>query len=144
MKASLAKLDGQDTFAFMQYDPDVANLLRHILTSINGDSTLEGGLLQEEHSPEILLDLTIEGIRYTLMRSYAEVSELHISLSPREREIARLVTKGLPNKTIATVLDISPWTVSTHIRRLFVKLSVGSRAEMVAHLYKVGLLKKED
>lgn len=55
-------------------------------------------------------------------------------LSPREQEIARMVAKGYPNKTIAHVLDISTWTVGTHLRRIFAKLSVGSRAAMVARL----------
>jgi DNA-binding CsgD family transcriptional regulator len=55
-------------------------------------------------------------------------------LSPREQEIARMVARGYPNKTIARVLDISTWTVGTHLRRMFAKLSVGSRAAMVARL----------
>ena len=42
------------------------------------------------------------------------------------------MSKGHPNKFIAKVLDISPWTVSTHLRRVFTKLGVTSRAEMVA------------
>lgn len=55
-------------------------------------------------------------------------------LSPRESEIARLVAKGLPNKTIAAILDISPWTVATHLKRIFAKLGVRSRAAMVSVL----------
>ncbi len=55
-------------------------------------------------------------------------------LSPREREIVRLVARGLPNKAIAQVLDISLWTVATHVRRVFAKLGVASRAEMVAKI----------
>jgi hypothetical protein len=39
-----------------------------------------------------------------------------------------MVAKGYPNKTIAAVLEISSWTVCTHMRRIFAKLSVGSRA----------------
>jgi DNA-binding CsgD family transcriptional regulator len=58
-------------------------------------------------------------------------------LSPREIEIVRLVAKGLPNKTIAGVLEISPWTVATYLRRVFAKLGVGSRAAMVARLYEL-------
>lgn len=56
------------------------------------------------------------------------------ALSPREAEIARMVARGLPNKAIADVLDISPWTVCTHLRRIFAKLDVPSRAAMVAKL----------
>ncbi|MEV6344858.1 helix-turn-helix transcriptional regulator [Actinoplanes sp. NPDC051851] len=56
-------------------------------------------------------------------------------LSPREQQIARLVAEGATNRMIASTLDISLWTVSTHIRRVFVKLDVCSRAEMVARLF---------
>jgi DNA-binding CsgD family transcriptional regulator len=55
-------------------------------------------------------------------------------LSPRELEIARLVARGATNRMIASVLEISTWTVSTHLRRIFAKLGVASRAEMVATL----------
>src|SRR5258705_6588607 len=57
-----------------------------------------------------------------------------VSLSPREQEIARMIARGYPNKTIAGVLNISSWTVCTHIRRIFTKLGVASRAAMVARL----------
>jgi DNA-binding NarL/FixJ family response regulator len=50
-----------------------------------------------------------------------------------------MVAKGYPNKTIAAVLEISSWTVCTHMRRIFAKLSVGSRAAMVARLMEDGL-----
>ena len=53
-------------------------------------------------------------------------------LTPREREIVRLVAKGLPNKQIAAVLEMSPWTVSSHLRLLFAKYNVASRAALVA------------
>lgn len=55
-----------------------------------------------------------------------------VELSPREREIVRLVASGLANKQIGAVLNISPWTVSSHLRRLFAKCSVRSRAALVA------------
>lgn len=55
-------------------------------------------------------------------------------LSPREIEIVRLVGAGHTNKTIAVVLDISLYTVSTHLRRIFAKLGVSTRAAMVAAL----------
>jgi DNA-binding CsgD family transcriptional regulator len=52
-------------------------------------------------------------------------------LTSRELEIVKLVALGRPNKQIASRLHISEWTVSTHLRRIFVKLGVDSRAAMV-------------
>ena len=60
------------------------------------------------------------------------------ALSPRELQIARLVADGATNRAIGSLLEISPWTVSTHVRRIFAKLDVGSRAEMVARFFGGG------
>jgi len=63
-----------------------------------------------------------------------------ITLSPRERAIAQLVAQGLPNKCIGIQLDISPWTVATHLRRIFAKLNVTSRTAMISRLLQENLL----
>ena len=52
-------------------------------------------------------------------------------LSERELQIVELVARGKQNKQIAKKLKISEWTVSTHLRRVFAKLKVDSRAAMV-------------
>src|SRR5262245_42700339 len=52
-------------------------------------------------------------------------------LSKRELQIVVLVAEGCVNKQIADHLKISEWTVSTHLRRIFAKLAVDSRAAMV-------------
>ena len=88
---------------------------------------------------ESLLEIQIDGARYTLMRSQPQ-SQTQTPLSPRELAIARLIAKGLPNKSISDILEISPWTVATHLRRIFVKLDVTSRAAMVARLSEQDLL----
>ena len=59
-----------------------------------------------------------------------------LPLSPREYEIIRLVASDLTNKEIAAVLEISCWTVSTHLRRIFKKLNVHSKAAMVAQVFE--------
>ena len=76
--------------------------------------------------------VTQNSVRLTFV---VEISDLGPGLSPRELQIARLVARGATNQAIARALDISTWTVSTHLRRIFAKLGVGTRAEMVAQLF---------
>jgi DNA-binding CsgD family transcriptional regulator len=97
----------------------------------------------ENDAQEVLLDEEIDGARYLLVRSQPKIPYAQVLLSPREQEIARMVAKGHPNKVIAAVLDISPWTVSTHLRRIFAKLGVGSRAAMVARLLEDDLMREQ-
>jgi DNA-binding NarL/FixJ family response regulator len=52
------------------------------------------------------------------------------SLTSRELEIARLVVDRRTNPEIAEALFLSPKTVETHLRHLFSKLDVSSRAEV--------------
>jgi DNA-binding NarL/FixJ family response regulator len=52
-------------------------------------------------------------------------------LTEREVQIATLVAMGRLNKQIADQLHISEWTVATHLRRIFAKLCVDTRAAMV-------------
>jgi DNA-binding CsgD family transcriptional regulator len=52
-------------------------------------------------------------------------------LTQRELQIATLVALGCSNKQIANRLKISEWTISTHLRRIFIKLGVTSRAAMI-------------
>ncbi len=87
---------------------------------------------ESDGSEEIVLDLDVDGARYLLVR-LPRPGQVSVQLSPREREIVRLVAQGHSNKIIADVLGISSWTVCTHMRRIFAKLGVGSRAAMVAH-----------
>jgi DNA-binding CsgD family transcriptional regulator len=88
----------------------------------------------EDSSKQKLLDIEVDGIRCVLTTSKATPNRL----SPREQEIARMVAEGYPTKTIASLLEISSWTVSTHLRRMFAKLGVGSRAAMIAKLLESG------
>lgn len=95
--------------------------------------------LNASTSEEVLIDREVDGTRYLLVRM-PPPSGKRIQLSPREQEIVRMVAKGHPNKVIADVLNISSWTVCTHLRRIFAKLGVGSRAAMVAQLLDSGAL----
>ena len=63
-----------------------------------------------------------------------------VALSPREREVLRLVATGATNAEIAESLSIARDTVKTLLARTFEKLGVHRRAEAVAAAYKLGLL----
>jgi len=84
--------------------------------------------------PGILLDISLREYRCVIKKAPRAEECANAALSPREREIVRMVARGYPNKTIAAVLDISIWTVGTYLRRVFAKLGVASRAAMVAKL----------
>ena len=58
--------------------------------------------------------------------------ELPGELTVREREVVRLTLRGLPTKRIALELGISPWTVTAHLRSIYDKCGVSSRAELAA------------
>ena len=52
-------------------------------------------------------------------------------LTERELQLATLIASGQSNKQVANQLHISEWTVSAHLRRIFIKLNVDSRTAMV-------------
>lgn len=76
----------------------------------------------------------LNGKTYMVLRldpTLETAEELAMILTGRELEIATLIALGWPNKQIADRLHISEWTVSAHLRRVFAKLGVHSRAAMV-------------
>jgi DNA-binding NarL/FixJ family response regulator len=62
------------------------------------------------------------------------------ALSPREREVLRLVAAGRTNTQIAEDLGIGAETVKTLVARVFAKLGVRRRAEAVSAAHDRGLL----
>jgi len=64
-------------------------------------------------------------------RREAELLKTRLAeLTDRERDVMRLVAKGLPNKLIADELDISVRTVEVHRARVFDKMDVRSAVEL--------------
>jgi DNA-binding CsgD family transcriptional regulator len=114
----------QETQPGARQPVEVHRLLRGLLDQVEG---VDGKDL-------VVLDLVMDGFHCVVTRMAQEAVTAGLLLSPRETEIARMVAKGHPNKAIAAVLEISSWTVSTHLRRMFAKLGVSSRAAMVARL----------
>jgi LuxR family maltose regulon positive regulatory protein len=62
------------------------------------------------------------------------------AITARERDILVMISQGFSNKRIARDLDISPETVKSHVKRIFLKLGASSRAEAVGRAGSLGLL----
>jgi DNA-binding CsgD family transcriptional regulator len=61
-------------------------------------------------------------------------------LTARERDVLAMISQGLSNKRIARCLGISPETVKSHVKHIFLKLTVNTRAEAVTRAGSLGLL----
>jgi two-component system response regulator DegU len=71
-------------------------------------------------------------------------SGFEVSLTTRELETLRWMAKGLPVKSIARKMQISPASVDTHLRNVYRKLGVNNRGEAVNIALKQGVVKLSD
>ena len=61
-------------------------------------------------------------------------------LTARERDVLAMISQGRSNKRIARALEISPETVKSHVKRIFLKLAVSSRTEAAFRAGFLGFL----
>jgi LuxR family maltose regulon positive regulatory protein len=73
-------------------------------------------------------------------RSAQSSSGVGDTLTPRECDVLATISQGFSNKHIARTLEISPETVKTHVKRIFLKLAVNTRSEAVYRAASLGLL----
>jgi predicted ATPase/DNA-binding CsgD family transcriptional regulator len=78
--------------------------------------------------PQHLLTLHLQLPPATGAESLSSVSPYPAGLTEREVEVLRLLAQGLTNAQIAERLVVSPYTVNAHIRHIFNKIDVPSRA----------------
>jgi len=100
--------------------------------------------LQKPFSDQALLDIIHGALRRDreARQNQAEVAGLRVrfdTLTPRERDVLRLVIQGRLNKQIAGDLGISEKTVKFHRGRVMEKTQAGSVAELVRQADRLGL-----
>jgi DNA-binding CsgD family transcriptional regulator len=54
-------------------------------------------------------------------------------LTEREEQIVRMIVEGLPNREISKTLGLSPHTVKNHLFRIYNKLGISTRAELMLY-----------
>jgi len=97
--------------------------------------------IQEAHAGQFQLDdaLTrrvIMRLASTLKKSHRPLGE---PLTERETQILRMVVQGTSNKAIATRLGLGEGTIKSHLRNIYRKLQVRTRAEAAAHAVQLDI-----
>lgn len=105
------------------------------------DAGAQGTALKSGHADELLsaLRAIAEGATAFDPRHPRRAAG-KAALSPREREVLRLVADGATNKQVAAALGVADETVKTLLGRIFSKLGVRRRAEAVSEAHNQGLL----
>ena len=65
-------------------------------------------------------------------------------LTEREKDVLRCIAQGLRSRDVADQLGVSLNTVSTHIKRVYAKLDISSRAEATLAAERMGMLDLPD
>ena len=126
---------------------------RNVLASIEAGAT--GYLLKDDSDTDYvgsILDLRAGGSTITPIIARQLLQRLQPPangaggeaaasiLAPRENEVLNLLSGGFAYQEIARLLEVSPHTVGTYVKRLYEKLQVRSRGEAVFEAQRMGLL----
>ncbi len=93
-------------------------------------SVYRGQVWANSQQLRYLLDALVTGIPGKLTDAQGKVL-----LSGREEQIVSLVAEGMKNREIAELLGLSEHTVKNHLFRIFERLGISSRAELILYLF---------
>ena len=65
-------------------------------------------------------------------------------MTPQETRVLKLISAGLSNAEIASLLDLSPHTIKAHVRHIFDKLDVSDRTTAAIWALRTGLVSIEE
>jgi DNA-binding NarL/FixJ family response regulator len=69
-----------------------------------------------------------------------EIEDSYELLTTREREVLQLLAEGKTNKEVATILNLSLYTVETHRGNILQKLNLHSGAELILYAVRKGVI----
>jgi two-component system response regulator NreC len=113
----------------------------YILKSARGEELLTA--IRSVLAGGTYIDPTLAGnlVSHALGRSEPSSDEDALArLSPRERQVLKLVAEGLANKEIAQALDVAVKTVMAHRANLMEKLGIRNHSKLVQFAIRMGLI----
>jgi DNA-binding NarL/FixJ family response regulator len=111
---------------FVMKDATMPELLATLRTVCGGAAVL----------PPRLADVVMGHIARRAVHHLVPPENRAVRLTWREREIIDLVSQGLSNKDMARRLNLTTYTIKSHVHNVFEKLSLHSRLELAAHAHQ--------
>ena len=126
---------------------DAPPVLALTATDTRAGAVSTKGILSRDSSPEALaaaITALSHGLQVTdpavTSASAPAAPDSGSLLTPREQDVLRLLAEGLPNKGVASRLEVSEHTVKFHVNSIMGKLNAQSRTEAVTLATRLGLL----
>ena len=124
---------------YLAKDIEPENLVKAIRDVADGRFVFGARVFSRRELDDWLISRT-EGAR----RSYSEPGNPFHPLSDREMEVLRCVVRGMSNKEIANLLEISHQTVKNHVTSILRKFGVDDRTQAVIYSLKRGWVTLKD
>ena len=113
---------------FILKDASIAEFLETIRSVGRGEKVLP---------PLLTGSLFTHVVEHALRRGKKKLSEA-VRMTVREREIIILIAEGMSNKAIAEKLNLSTYTIKSHVHNVMEKLALHTRLQIAAHFHKQG------
>ncbi|MEY2491292.1 MAG: hypothetical protein QOH31_5809 [Verrucomicrobiota bacterium] len=139
----MPELDGVGVIKQIRANDEKTRII--VLTTFDGDEDIYRAI-QAGAKGYLLKDVPREALIDSIRRVYAGETCLPVhlanklaervrggSVSEREIDVLKLMAKGKSNKEIGSALFVSAGTIKSHVKSIFAKLNVNSRAEAVAN-----------
>jgi two-component system nitrate/nitrite response regulator NarL len=120
-------------FSVSNHEDDVVSALKHgadgyLLKDMEPEELLKA--LHQAAAGQMVLSEALTPVLAASLRENRPAVQRDIQqLTPRERDILKLIAQGLPNKLIARKLMITESTVKVHVKHLLKKMKLKSRVE---------------
>ena len=127
-------------FSVSNHEEDVVTALKrgadgYLLKDMEPEDLLKA--LHQAAAGEMVLSEALTPVLAASLRANRATTERDVNqLTPRERDILKLIAQGLPNKMIARRLDITESTVKVHVKHMLKKMKLKSRVEAAVWVHQ--------